>query len=81
MNKLVDDLLLLSRLDSGRLELSHKVVELGLLLKAKEGQFLKLTTARNIALVVVEAQGGKIVLQSQVGIGTEVILTFMDGQV
>ena len=57
MNNLVDDLLMLSRLDSHRLELKREVIDLDLLLKEIEGQFSKLTRAKDIALVVNSTEG------------------------
>ncbi len=57
MNNLVDDLLLLSRLDSSRLQLTREAVELSALLREIEGQFSKLTTTKNITLKVESVAG------------------------
>jgi signal transduction histidine kinase len=57
MNSLVDDLLMLSRLDSQRLELKNEVVDLALLLKDIKEQFSKLTYSKDITLVMDHAEG------------------------
>ncbi|MBT3389599.1 MAG: HAMP domain-containing histidine kinase [Chloroflexi bacterium] len=57
MNNLVDDLLLLSRLDSSRLQLTREVVKLPALLSEIEGQFSMLAAAKQVTLKVMDTTG------------------------
>jgi signal transduction histidine kinase len=57
MNRLVDDLLLLSRLDTRRLLLKHEVIRLAGLLEETRRSIEKLTVEKNIEVVVESAQG------------------------
>jgi signal transduction histidine kinase len=57
MNRLVDDLLLLSRLDTRRLLLKHEVISLAGLLEDTGRSVNKLTVEKNIKLAVESVQG------------------------
>lgn len=59
MNKLVEDLLVLSRLDAGRLELKRESIDLAELISETARQMQKLAGERGIELVV-GAVGGRI---------------------
>jgi signal transduction histidine kinase len=57
MNRLVDDLLLLSRLDTRRLQLKHEVIPLAGLLDETRRSVEKLMAEKNIELVVKQSGG------------------------
>jgi signal transduction histidine kinase len=57
MNRLVDDLLLLSRLDTRRLKLRREVIPLAVLMEETGRSLEKLAIEKNIQLVVEPAQG------------------------
>jgi signal transduction histidine kinase len=57
MNHLVDDLLLLSRLDAHRLKLEHEVIDLSELLSDTLRQMEKVVQARGVSLLLDSSQG------------------------
>ena len=57
MNKLVDDLLLLSRLDTHRLQLEREIISLPDLLSDLSEQFGRLAEAKNVDLVISQPHG------------------------